>query len=118
MTDTLTTTPDTDTDSPYFGQAYWFTHIHPSPLPSAISRYQAETRRVLGVLEGVLGASTRSGGTEDSETERWLVGGKFTVADLAFVPYVPLSVFLRSSGTENGSGADADVPGGGGLFFV
>ena len=46
---------------------------HPEKVPSAIERYQKETRRVLGVLEGVL------------SKQEWLVGGKFTVADVSFV---------------------------------
>lgn len=63
---------------PYFGQSYWFNHVHSDKLPSAQDRYQQETRRVLGVLESVL---TR---------QEWLVGGKITIADLSFVPYVGL----------------------------
>lgn len=61
--------------SPYFGQAAWFSVSHPEKLPSAIERYRNETRRVLGVLESVLG------------TQDWLVGGKLTAADIVFVPY-------------------------------
>jgi len=60
---------------PYFGQATWFAHMHHEKLPSAIERYRNEVRRVLGVLEGVL---------RDRE---YLVGGKLTVADIAFVPF-------------------------------
>ncbi|KAH8081332.1 glutathione S-transferase C-terminal-like protein [Cristinia sonorae] len=60
---------------PYFGQGYWFNHVHHEKLPSAQKRYQDEVRRVLGVLEGVL---TR---------DEWLVGEKISVADLAFVPW-------------------------------
>ncbi|OBZ70268.1 Glutathione S-transferase 2 [Grifola frondosa] len=60
---------------PYFGQAYWFKAYHPEKVPSAIERYQKETIRVLGVLESVL------------SKQEWLVGGKFTVADVSFVPW-------------------------------
>ena len=49
-------------------------HLHPEKLPSAITRYQDETRRVVTVLDGVI-ASSPSG---------WLVGGKMTIADLSF----------------------------------
>lgn len=61
--------------SPYFGQATWFTFLHPEKLPSATERYQNEVKRVLGVLESVL------------NKQDWLVGGKLTAVDMAFVPY-------------------------------
>jgi len=46
-------------------------------LPSVISRYRKEVRRVLGVQ--VL--NTALGG------KKYLVGDKVTIADLAFVPW-------------------------------
>jgi glutathione S-transferase len=58
---------------PYFGQAVWFALYHSEKLPSAIDRYINEIRRVSGVLNRVL---------QDRE---FLVGGKFTYADAAFV---------------------------------
>ncbi|PYI23998.1 glutathione transferase [Aspergillus japonicus CBS 114.51] len=60
---------------PYFGQAAWFTVLHPEKLPSVIDRYVTEVRRILGVLDTVLAGRT------------WLVGDKLTFADLAFVPW-------------------------------
>jgi glutathione S-transferase len=60
---------------PYYGQSGWFSVLHHEKIPSAIERYQNETRRVLGVLEGIL------------EGKQWLVGDKCTYADLVFVPY-------------------------------
>ncbi|TCD61167.1 Glutathione S-transferase 2 [Steccherinum ochraceum] len=60
---------------PYFGQSTWFRHFHPEKIPSAIARYQNEARRVLGVLESVL------------SQQEYLVAGKVTIADIAFVPY-------------------------------
>ncbi|KAI9059894.1 glutathione transferase Ure2p class [Trametes sanguinea] len=60
---------------PYFGQAIWFMRYHDEKLPSAIERYQKETQRVYSVLESVL-----------SEQE-WLVGGKPTIADIAFITW-------------------------------
>ncbi|KAI0201101.1 glutathione S-transferase [Astrocystis sublimbata] len=60
---------------PYFGQCTWFTYLHPEKVPSAISRYADEIKRVLGVLDGVLAQ------------QPWLVGDKMTFADLAFVPW-------------------------------
>ncbi|KAI1737284.1 glutathione S-transferase [Xylaria scruposa] len=62
---------------PYYGQASWFKHLHPEPIPSAIERYTAEVRRILSVLEGVLAA----------KESQWLVGDKMTFADLAFAPW-------------------------------
>ncbi|CAL5872184.1 uncharacterized protein PFLUO_LOCUS6442 [Penicillium psychrofluorescens] len=60
---------------PYFGQAVWFTRFHADKVPSAIERYVNEIRRVSGVLNGVL------------ENKEYLVGGKYSFADAAFVPW-------------------------------
>jgi glutathione S-transferase len=67
---------------PYFGQAGWFQHLHPEKIPSAIERYTAEIRRVLGVLDGALAAAKPG-----ADGGRWLVGGKMTFADMAFAPW-------------------------------
>ncbi|KAI5845646.1 glutathione S-transferase [Morchella snyderi] len=89
--------PDLDTDStatqwlmfqmsagqgPYFGQYVHFAHNHGEKLASAVARYRAEIDRILGVLEGVL-----VGAAEGGEGEAWLVGGRCSYADLAFVPW-------------------------------
>ncbi|KAJ4376471.1 glutathione S- transferase, nitrogen catabolite repression regulator [Neocucurbitaria cava] len=80
---------------PYYGQAGWFTYYHPEKIPSAIERYRAEIRRVLGVLEVVL---ERSG-------TGWLVGDKCTYADLAFLPYnTHLEAFLQCGREERFEG--------------
>jgi len=60
---------------PYFGQAGWFSVLHPEKLPSAIDRYKNELKRVLGVLDGCL------------EGKQWLVGDKITFADLSFATW-------------------------------
>jgi glutathione S-transferase len=52
-----------------------FNVLHPEKVPSAIERYTREVHRVLGVLDGAL------------QGKDWLVGGKFTFADLAFLPW-------------------------------
>jgi glutathione S-transferase len=70
---------------PYFGQAVWFTLYHPEKLPSAVDRYVNEIRRVSGVLDRVL---------QDKE---FLVGGKFSYADAAFVTGYSI-MFLWASG--------------------
>jgi len=62
---------------PYFCQAAWFQKFHSEKIPSAIERYDNETKRVFGVLESVL-AKCPSG---------YLVGDKATVADLAFITW-------------------------------
>ena len=57
---------------PNISNAFYFTR---NPNPEARRRFVDESIRLLGVLEGEL---------EDKE---WLVGGKLSAADLAFVPY-------------------------------
>ncbi|CBX93478.1 hypothetical protein IAQ61_009172 [Plenodomus lingam] len=66
---------------PYFGQAVWFTKYHSEQLPSAQNRYYQEIKRVTSVLESHLKQQPK--GSDGP----WLVGGKFSYADLAFVPW-------------------------------
>ena len=66
---------------PYYGQAVWFTKYHPEQVQSAKERYYREIERVTGVLENHLGSQ------EKGADGPWLVGGKFSYADLAFVPW-------------------------------
>lgn len=74
---------------PYFGQAVWFTRFHPEKLDSARERYINEVRRVSGVLNKHLA---------DKE---YLVGGKFSYADLAFIPwFLFLSLFEVDASKE------------------
>jgi glutathione S-transferase len=60
---------------PYFGQAVWFKRYHPELVQSAIDRYITEVRRVSGVLDRILAKRD------------WLVGGRLSYADLAFVSW-------------------------------
>ncbi|GAD97287.1 hypothetical protein ATEG_06384 [Paecilomyces variotii No. 5] len=60
---------------PYFGQAVWFKMYHPEKIQSAQDRYINEIRRVSGVMNKVL------------EKQDWLAGGKYSYADVAFVPW-------------------------------
>jgi glutathione S-transferase len=69
----------TSGQGPYYGQCGWFQHLHATKIPSAIERYANEIKRVLGVLDSVL-----AGKPADAQ---WLVGGKMTFADMAFVPW-------------------------------
>lgn len=67
------------------GQAAWFQNYHPEKIQSAIERYQKETMRIVGVIDGWL---AKTG-------QKWLVAeeegkgseGKCTYADLSFVPW-------------------------------
>ncbi|KAH8903560.1 glutathione S-transferase Ure2-like protein [Coniochaeta sp. PMI_546] len=68
---------------PYYGQAAWFKMFHSEKLPSAIDRYVGEINRVTGVLERVLSENAKTGGDDGP----WLVGGKYSYADLAFVSW-------------------------------
>lgn len=63
---------------PYFGQAVWFTMYHHEKLQSARERYVNEVRRVSSVINRAL------------EGKEWLVGGKYTYADVAFFPWFDL----------------------------
>lgn len=67
---------------PYFGQAVWFEKYHHERLPSALERYAKEVARVTGVLEGHLGRQEGEAGDGP-----WLVGGRFSYADLAFLSW-------------------------------
>jgi len=60
---------------PIWGQIFFCGNFHQEKLPSAITRYQNEAKRVLGVLEDVL------------KNKEWLVAGKCTIADLSFIPW-------------------------------
>lgn len=66
---------------PYYGQAAWFIKFHHEKLPSAIERYVKEINRVSSVLEGHLAKQ------ETGEDGPWLVGNKYSYADLSWVPW-------------------------------
>lgn len=55
---------------PAFGQLGFFKRQTSEPLPAAISRFQAESERVLGVLDAVLAKS------------RFVAGSEYTIADI------------------------------------
>ena len=69
---------------PYYGQAVWFKKYHQEQLPSAIERYVKEINRVSGVLDKCLAQQKKEHGGSDGP---WLVGNKFSYADLAFIPW-------------------------------
>ncbi|KAE8419766.1 glutathione S-transferase [Aspergillus pseudocaelatus] len=69
---------------PYYGQLVWFKKFHAEQVPSAVERYAKEVNRVTGVLEGWLEKQAGLYGEGDGP---WLVGGKLSYVDLAFVPW-------------------------------
>ncbi|KAK4149576.1 glutathione S-transferase [Chaetomidium leptoderma] len=79
---------------PYYGQAAWFKAFHPEKLPSAIARYVGKINRVTGVLEGILKKKAEEGMKEGA----WLVGNKYSYADIAFVSW--LTVVLKIHATD------------------
>ena len=64
---------------PYYGQFYWFKKLHPEPVESAQTRYLNEIKRVTGVVEGHLEKQ------EKGADGPWLVGGKYSYVDLAWL---------------------------------
>ncbi|KAF2731721.1 glutathione S-transferase Ure2-like protein [Polyplosphaeria fusca] len=70
---------------PYYGQAAWFKKFHPEFIPSAYERYCKEIVRVTGVLDTQLKREKEkmAAGSDGP----WLVGGRFSYADLAFVSW-------------------------------
>ncbi|KAG9884465.1 glutathione S-transferase, partial [Aureobasidium melanogenum] len=69
---------------PYFGQRVWFNIYHETKIDSAVERYSKEIKRVLTVLDKHL----KQQGTE------YLVGDKYTYADLSFIPWQMLLPFI------------------------
>ena len=84
---------------PYFGQACWFECFHATAVPSARARYRAEIARVTRVLDGVL-----------ADGRAYLVGGRCSYADLAFVPWYWLVGFIDQRGTGLQTELDAANP--------
>lgn len=70
---------------PYYGQATWFSTYHSERLQSAIDRYVNEVNRVAGVINGHLEKQKKEHG--DKGDGPWLVGGKMSYADIAFVSW-------------------------------
>lgn len=79
---------------PYFGQAVWFTKYHPERLPSAAERYVNEIRRVTGVVDKAL------------EGKEYLVGGRYSSADLAFLPWFMIVFYPWYARTQPGTFAE------------
>ncbi|KAL2751787.1 hypothetical protein ACRALDRAFT_1037559 [Sodiomyces alcalophilus JCM 7366] len=82
---------------PYFGQATWFKKFHPEQVPSALERYVKEMHRVTGVLEGILASKKGSAGPDGT----WLVGGKYSLADLSFVSWINVVTIIFDKSDYN-----------------
>lgn len=67
---------------PMQGQANHFYRYAPEKISYAIDRYQTETKRLYQVLEDRLEAQ------EKADKGLWMVGGKYTIADLACFSWV------------------------------
>ncbi|GAA6028796.1 hypothetical protein JCM8097_007400 [Rhodosporidiobolus ruineniae] len=67
---------------PMQGQANHFYKYAPEKIPYGIKRYQDETARLYGVYEQHLS------GAKDGVKKDWLVGGKYTIADMVAQPWV------------------------------
>lgn len=72
---------------PYYGQAVWFKQWHPERVPSALERYTKEVNRVTGVLDAYLAQQKQEHGGSAGSDGPWLVGNKFSYADIAFIPW-------------------------------
>lgn len=65
----------------------WFTHLHiEQNMQTAIDRYGAEVRRIMGVVDGSLRKQRQMLGLAAADPV-WLVGDKCTYADLSFVSW-------------------------------
>ena len=76
----------------------WFSVYHPEKIQSAIDRYGNEIKRVLTVLDSHL----KKSGSD------YLVGDKFTYADLSFIPWnllIPMAM-----GSEFEKELEKDLP--------
>ncbi|BGP49359.1 Glutathione S-transferase 2 [Rhodotorula kratochvilovae] len=67
---------------PMQGQANHFFRYAPEKIPYGIKRYQDETKRLYGVYEDHLA------GKKDGQKKDWLVGGKYTFADMCSQPWI------------------------------
>ena len=61
---------------PMFGQVHHFLRAAKEPVPYAIERYVAETRRLYTVLDTHLAKN------------EWLAGGEYTIAEMATYPWI------------------------------
>ena len=80
---------------PYYGQAAWFKIFHHEKLPSAVERYINEIERVIGVIDSYLERENLQFLVRDVDDAGKVIGnGKFSFADLSFVPWHGLIDFV------------------------
>lgn len=80
---------------PYYGQSVYFRRYHSEPAQSTVDRFDKEINRVTGVLDKWL--SEQKQGSDGP----WLVGGKFSFADLSFFNWQKnVGVFLPDTVKE------------------
>ncbi|GAA5999727.1 uncharacterized protein JCM10292_003720 [Rhodotorula paludigena] len=72
---------------PMQGQANHFFRYAPEKIPYGIKRYQDETKRLYGVYEAHLS------GAKDGQKKEWLVGDKYTIADMCTEPWIRASTW-------------------------
>lgn len=75
---------------PYYGQGAWFKVFHPEKVASAVERYQKEAERVVAVIDLHLKRSGLKYLVADEGSPK----GKFSFADLSFVPWQEMLPFL------------------------
>ncbi|KAK4447107.1 glutathione S-transferase [Podospora aff. communis PSN243] len=92
----------TSGQGPYYGQAAWFKSFHHEQLPSAVERYVKEVNRVTGVLEGILRGEKKK--FPEARDGPWLVGGKCSYADLAFLSWQTIVEKVLSKEEFDGEG--------------
>lgn len=71
---------------PYYGQAVFFKKFQ--PVPEAHERFVKELHRVTSVLEGWLAEKKKE--AKAGSDGPWLVGDKYSYADLSFIPWQSL----------------------------
>ncbi|KAI0383184.1 glutathione transferase [Hypomontagnella monticulosa] len=92
---------------PMFGQKVWFTYMHVEEnLTTAIDRYGNEAKRILGMMDGFLGKRRKSLGL-GPDAPVWLVGDKYTYADLSFIPW---NTFLPTMFPNGDLNLEQDYP--------
>jgi glutathione S-transferase len=80
------------------GQSAWFTKFHHEQIPSAKERYNQEVNRVTSVLEGWL--SQQKDKYPDTNGP-WLVGNKFSFADVSFVSWQQIIAMIIAKDQYN-----------------
>ncbi|GAA5944216.1 hypothetical protein JCM10213_004101 [Rhodosporidiobolus nylandii] len=72
---------------PMQGQANHFYRYAPEKISYGIERYQNESARLYGVYESHLS------GAKDGEKKEYLVGGKYTIADMCTQPWIRMAIW-------------------------